>query len=150
MNQRDRAGEFGPIYLPALHRVRNLWLDVEPLVEKTYYNDIVSPTELHIELADGLGTATDSRFEIQWSELDMFSFHYTDSDDVNWRFDRHPNTHSPETHFHPPPDASTDAAEPSCIEVEEVSLVTRAVYVMWRAAYDHDDLKRLNRVSNPP
>lgn len=80
----------------------------------------------------------------------MYSFHYVDSADVNWRFDRHPNTHSPETHFHPPPDASTDDARPSCIEVEEVSLVTRAVHAMWRAAYEHDDLSRLNSLSNPP
>jgi len=30
----------------------------------------------------------------------MYSFHYVDSDGLNWRFDRHPNTHTPEIHFH--------------------------------------------------
>lgn len=146
----DRAGVFGPIYLPALQRIRDLWLDLEPLVETTAYDDIVSPTELHVELADGLGTADAARLDIQWSELDMYSFHYVDTDDVNWRFDRHPNTHSPEMHFHPPPDASTAAAEPSCIDVTEVSLVTRAVHAMWRAAYENEDIARLNSLSNPP
>ncbi|WP_276258021.1 hypothetical protein [Haloglomus litoreum] len=150
MKGDDRAGEFGPIYLPALQRIRNLWLDVEPLVETTAYDDPISPTELHVELSAGLGSADTARLDIQWSELDMYSFHYVDADDLNWRFDRHPNTHSPETHFHPPPDASTTAAEPSCIDVSEVSLVTRAVHAMWRAAYDHDDLSQLNSLSNPP
>lgn len=150
MSNHDRAGEFGQIYLPALDRIRNLWLDIEPLVENTYYNDIVSPTTLHIELADGLGTAASSRFEIQWSELAMYSFHYTDSENVNWRFDRHPNNHSTEKHFHPPRNGPSETAEPSCIKVEEVSLVTRAVHAMWRVAYDHTDLKLLNSTSNPP
>lgn len=150
MNDDDRAGEFGPIYLPALQRIRSLWLHLEPLVEQTSYDDIVSPTELHVALTDGLGTADTARIDIQWSELDMYSFHYVDTDDMNWRFDRHPNTHSSEIHFHPPPYASTAAAEPSCIDVTEVSLVTRAVHAMWRAAYDHDEVSRLNSLSNPP
>lgn len=150
MSDDDRAGEFGPIYLPALQRIRNLWLDLEPLVETTSYDDPVSPTELHIEFSDGLGTADAAQFDIQWSELEMYSFHYVDTEDVNWRFDYHPNTHSPEIHFHPPPGASTATADPSCIDVTEVSLVTRAVHAMWRAAYDHDDLSRLNSLSNPP
>lgn len=150
MSNDDRAGEFGPIYLPALQRVRDLWVELEPLVETTYYDDVVSPTELHVELADGIGTADTARFDIQWSELDMYTFHYVDSEDQNWRFDRHPNTHSPEKHFHPPPDAATTAAELSCIEVTEVSLVTRAIHAGWRTAYEHTDVSRLNSLSNPP
>ena len=150
MSDDDRAGEFGPIYLPALQRIRTLWLALEPLVETTYYDDIVSPTELHVALTDGIATADAAQLDIQWSELNMYSFHYVDTNDVNWRFDRHPNTHSPASHFHPPPDASTVGAEPSCIEVTEVSLVTRAVQAMWRAAFDNDDVSRLNSLSNPP
>jgi hypothetical protein len=74
----------------------------------------------------------------------MYSFHYVDSENVSWRFDCHPNTHSPEIHFNPPPDAAMTAAEPSCIDVTEVSLVTRAVHAMWRAAYENEDLDRLS------
>jgi hypothetical protein len=77
----------------------------------------------------------------------MYSFHYVDSESVSWRFDRHPNTHSPEIHFNPPPDAAMTAAEPSCIDVTEVSLVTRAVHAMWRAAYENEDLDQLNRTA---
>lgn len=146
----DRSGEFGTIYLPALQRIRTLWLDLEPLVAETGYDDPVNPTELRIELTDGLSDADSARFDIQWSTLDNYSFHYVDSTDVNWRFDRHPNTHSPDRHFHSPPDARTVDAEPSCIHVEEVSLVTRAVHKMWRVAYESEDRDRLNSVSNPP
>lgn len=146
----DCAGEFGPIYFPALQRIRNLWLECEPLVETTRYDNVISPTELHIALSDGLLSADSARFDIQWSERDMYTFHYVDSQDRNWRFDRHPNTHSPEKHFHPPPDAATATAEPSCIDVTEVSLVTRAVHAAWRVAYEHDDLSRLNSLTNPP
>ncbi|MBX0297400.1 hypothetical protein [Haloarcula nitratireducens] len=150
MSEDDRAGEFGPIYLPALQRIRDIWLEIEPLVDATAYDDVVAPTELQISLTDGLGDAENARLDIQWSELGMYSFHYVDAADVNWRFDRHPNTHSPEIHFHPPPDAATTAAKPSCIDVTEVSLVTRAVHAMWRAAYEDDEPDRLNSTSNPP
>ncbi|PSP87553.1 hypothetical protein BRC90_10170 [Halobacteriales archaeon QS_4_69_34] len=150
MTGADRVGEFGAISPPALRRIRNLWLDREPLVADTGYDDLVDPTELHVELTNGLGDADSSRLNVQWSELGNYSFHYVDSTEVNWRFDRHPNTHSPETHFHPPPDASTAAAEPSCIHVEEVSLVTHSVVAMWRAAYESGDCGRLNSMSNPP
>jgi hypothetical protein len=63
---------------------------------------VVAPTELQISFTDGLGDAESAQLDIQWSELRMYWFHYVDSDDVNWRFDRHPNTHSPEIHFYPP------------------------------------------------
>lgn len=112
--------------------------------------DVVAPTALQISLSDGLGDAESARLDIQWSELAMYSFHHTDSEGRNWRFDRHPNNHSPERHFHPPSEAATTAAEPSCIDVTEVSLVTRAVHAMWRAAYEDDNVDQLNSASNPP
>ena len=84
MSEDDRAGEFGPIYLPALQRIRDLWLELEPLVDTTSYDDVVAPTELQISLSDGLGDADTARLDIQWSEPGMYSFHYVDSDGVNW------------------------------------------------------------------
>lgn len=150
MTGSDRGGGFGQIDLPALQRIRDLWLDLEPLVVGTAYDDLVDPTELQIELDDGVAEATAARIDIQWSDRQYYSFHYVDSEDVNWRFDRHPNTHSREMHFHPPPDATTAGADPSCIRVEEVSLVTRAVHKMWRRAYEQDTFESLNSLSNPP
>lgn len=145
----DRTGEFGGISLSALQRIRTFWGECEPLVETTGYDDPIAPTELRIQLSDGFGAATAGRFDIQWSDRGMYGFHYVD-DAVNFRFDRHPNTHSPLAHFHPPPAASTAEAEPSCIEVTGVSLVNQAIHAMWRAAYDHDEYRRLNCRSNPP
>ncbi len=145
----DRAGEFGRIDLPALRRIRDLWLELEPLVDSTAYDDPVAPTELQVSLSDGVGDAESARLDIEWSDRGMYTFHYVDGTGVNWRFDRHPNTHSPLAHFHPPPDAA-GAADPSCIEVTEVSLVTRTVHAMWRTAYEDVDLARLNRGSDPP
>jgi hypothetical protein len=150
MTGADRAGEFGQISLPSLRRIRNLWIEFEPLVSDTGYDDPVDPTELFVALTDGLGNADPARIDVQWSELGNYSFHYVDDRDLNWRFDRHPNTHSPSKHFHPPPEAPTDGAEPSCIRVEEVSLVIRAVHAMWRAAYESGELEQSNSVSNPP
>jgi len=150
MTEGDRAGEFGAISVPALRRIRDLWIDLEPLVADTGYDGPLNPTELYVELTDSLGDPDGARFGIQWSELDNYSVHYVDSADVNWRFDRHPNTHSLETHFHPPPDASTASVDPSCIRAGEVSLVTRAVVAMWRAAYESGEYDRLNSTSNPP
>lgn len=150
MTGGDRTGEFGTIYLPALQRIRTLWLDLEPLVSATGYDDPVQPTELRIDLADGLGDADSARFDIQWSDLDNYSFHYVDSTAVNWRFDCHSNDQSPDRHFHPPPEARTGDAEPSCVQVGEVSLVTRAVHKLWRVAYESGERDRLNRISNPP
>lgn len=150
MTDEDRAGEFGAIYLPALERIRNLWINSEPLVGETGFDDPLAPATVRIELEDGLDDAAAARIDVQWSVLDNYSFHYVDDAGVNWRFDRHPNTHSPDNHFHPPPDATTESAVPSCISVGEVSLVTRAVHVMWRAAYESGDVNRLNSRSNPP
>jgi hypothetical protein len=146
----DHGGEFGAISLPALRRIRTLWLDIEPLVSDTRYDSPVAPAELQVDLADGIGDADAARLDIRWSERGMYAFHYAGSDGIDWRFDRHPNPHSPTAHFHPPPAATAADAEPSCLAVQEVSLVTRAVHAAWRAAYDHDDLDRLNSASNPP
>lgn len=146
----DRSGEFGTIYLPALRRIRDLWTDLEPLTVETGYDDPINPTELRITLADGIGDADAASIDVQWSTLDNYTFHYTDSAGVNWRFDRHPNTHSPERHFHPPAAGGTGDPEPSCIRVNEVSLVTRAVHTLWRGAYESGDPTRLNTGSNPP
>lgn len=59
---------------------------------------------------------------------------YTDSQDVDCRWDRHPPggdyvNVSGLAHFHPPPDASTDPSEieASCIEQSPAALVLRAV-----------------------
>jgi len=43
---RDLASYRWPTYLPALQRIQSLWLELEPFVKATAYDDVVSPTEL--------------------------------------------------------------------------------------------------------
>jgi hypothetical protein len=74
MSEDDRAGEFGPIYLPALQRIRDCWLELEPLVDNTAYDDVVAPTELQISLADGIDDA-DATEDV--SRLDTATNPYT-------------------------------------------------------------------------
>lgn len=84
-----------------------------------------------------------------WFRSGAYRFHYVDTEEVNWRFDRHPNTHSPAKHFHESPDAHSETAVASCITVEEPTLVARAVLNLWRRAYEMDDLEVLNTASDP-
>lgn len=59
-----------------------------------------------------------------------------------------PEPHGPEKHYHEPPNANTRV--PSCIDVEPVDIVTRAVLKCWRTALERDDPTLVNMQSNPP
>lgn len=133
-----------------LRTIRNLFLKEEPLVEEAFFDNVLDPQTLHISFADGIGEALWSRIDVSWYRSGAYRFHYTDENDVNWRFDRHPNDHSPEKHFHEPPDAQSTTAQRSCIRVEEPRLVARAVLKLWRRAYDTDSFEQLNTAQNPP
>lgn len=99
--------------------------------------------------ADGLDGADTARLDVTWYASGAYRFHYVD-ETINWRFDRHPNPHSPEKHFHEPPSADSETAVASCITVEEPVLVARAVLKLWRRAYETGSLAELNRAENPP
>ena len=112
-----------------MRTVRDVFLREEPLVVESAFDSVLSPRELGIVPSDGIGDADEARIDLTWYTSGAYSFHYTDSADVNWRFDRHPNPHSPEKHLHTPPNADPSSAEPSCISVEEPRLVARAVLI---------------------
>jgi len=72
MNGEDRAVEFGPIYLPTLQRIRDLWLDLEPLVDDTAYDDVVAPRNYRSVSAMGWATQRRSaRYPVERTE-DVF------------------------------------------------------------------------------
>lgn len=119
-------------------------------MNKAYFANILDPTKLHIEFIDGVGEASWSRLDITWYRLRVYRFYHVDESDINWRFDWHPNTHSPEKYFHEPPDALSETAKQSCIRVEEPSLVARAVLQVWRRAYDTSSFEKPNTAQNPP
>lgn len=147
MSDEPQQG-FGPVDLTALRRIRDVFDRHEPLVVDNELATI-QPETLTITLSEGF--TAPGRFDIRWSERGYYSFHYREHDgELEFRFDRHPNPHSPEKHFHPPPDASTENADSSCIEVELPELVALAVLQVWRGALDAGDVSMVNTVENPP
>ncbi|MUV89687.1 hypothetical protein GJ629_07080 [Halapricum sp. CBA1109] len=143
------TGDTGPIDYEALQRIRDIFLEHEPLVTDQKLGERLDPQlELNITVDDGFGDSPSGRFDIVWTERDCYNFHYTEPDGIDFRFDRHPEPHAPEKHVHEPPAA--DTREPSCIEVEHVDIVARAVLHCWRTAYNRDDPSVVNSQSNPP
>ena len=144
-----RTHEFGPPDLPSLVAVRDTFERHEPLVDESKLDDPIDPYRLAIRLLDGFGEP--GRFDVRWSTTDCYSFHYTESG-LDFRFDAHPNPHSPREHFHPPDGLAerVERIEPSCIAVELPELVTLAVLQEWRRAWEADDPSLLNRGDDPP
>lgn len=143
------SGDTGPVDYDALITIRDTFLDAEPLVSQQALDGRLDPEpELRITVDAGFGSCPVGRFDIVWTEQNCYHFHYTEETGVEFRFDRHPEPHAPNKHFHEPPDAVSRV--PSCINVELPELVTRAVLKCWRTALSVDDPSRLNSESNPP
>lgn len=142
-------GNTGSVDYQALKRIRDIFLQNEPLVSHHKLGARLDPRpELTITVSEEFGSCQSGRFDIVWTERDCYNFHYTERDGIDFRFDRHPEPNSQEKHFHEPPDADTRL--PSCIEVEAVEVVTRGVLKCWRTALERDDPSLVNAQSNPP
>jgi len=143
------TGNTGPTDHEALQRIRDIFLTTKPLVTHHDLGDRLAPQpELNVTVDEGFSSSPSGRFDIVWTERDCYNFHYTEPDGVDFRFDRHPEPNVPPKHFHEPPDANTRV--PSCIEVEQVDIVTRAILKCWRTALERDDPGLVNTQSNPP
>lgn len=135
---------FGAPDRSALRSIRETFQRYEPLVERATFDDDLNPTRLLVECTEGV--TEPGRFEIRWSTTGRYGFQYGESE-LAFRFDFHPNPHSPPKHVHLPPDASE--TEASCIDVERPELVGLAVLERWRAVLaDGPDV--LNDGTNPP
>lgn len=141
---------FGPIDAGAVREIRDLFIEMEPLVETASLDDPLNPQTLSVELGDGIGDARGARLDVRWSLTGNYAVHYTDDRDRDFRFDCHPKPDAPTRHFHPPPDAQSRSVDPSCITVSEVVLVTRAVLQRWRYAYEKGTFDGINDAENPP
>lgn len=146
----ELSGDVGPPGVAAMQTVRDTFLADEPLVADAGFDSVVNPRELTVVFEDGVGDADTARLECTWYRSGAYRFHHVDADGVQWRFDRHPNPHSPTAHFHEPPDAPAHDAVESCIAVREPELVARAVLKLWRRAYERGDHEELNAASKPP
>lgn len=146
----ERSTDLGVPDVMTMQRTRDIVTQDEPLIEQAQFDSVLDPQELQIRFADGIGDAEWCRIDVTWYTSGAYRFHYTDSDGRNWRFDKHPNPHSAEKHFHQPPDASSETATQSCIQVEEPRLVARAVLKLWRRAYERGTFDEVNTAENPP
>ena len=141
---------------PTLLTIRNIIEEMEPLATAEL-DDYLNPSVLEVEFDDGLCGADEARIDIQWTTRGDYKLHYTDTNEVNLRWGRHPHAGdyvhvSGLEHYHPPPDASSDPdeVEASCISQSPEELVTRAVLKLWRVAYHTDSYEPLNAGRNPP
>lgn len=150
LDSDGRPEVFGPIDAGALREIRDLFLELEPLVESASVDDPLNPQTLTVELSVGVGSAEAARFDVRWSLTGNYAFHYVDDLDRNFRFDAHPKPDAPRRHFHSPPDASSRPVEPSCIAVREVELVSRAVLKQWRDTLERGTLQHVNEAEDPP
>ncbi|MEZ3114818.1 hypothetical protein RYH80_02655 [Halobaculum sp. MBLA0147] len=146
----DDARDVGSLDVAATRRVGRVFERVDGLVERAALDSPLEPTAVVVEFGDGIGAATWARIEARWFDTGAYNVHHVDESGRNFRFDRHPKPGVPTAHFHPPPEAESGAAEPSCISVEEPPVVARAVHRLWRRAYDTGDVERLNAAENPP
>jgi hypothetical protein len=152
----ERHSLRGAIDRPALLTIRDVFNDEEPLAAGKL-DDFLNPTALGVTFDDGLCGADACRIGVQWTIEDDYKFHYTDTQNINFRWGKHPhhgdyiNVAGLE-HYHPPPNASSDPTdvEDSCIKQSLEVLVARAVLKLWRTAYHADTFAPLNAGSNPP
>ena len=144
----------GAIDSGALHDFRSEFERLEPLASGSL-DDPVSPSELRLQLDDGIGEATTATLTVRWSVQNNYNVHYSDDTGRNLRWDVHPHEYTNpdgDGHYHPPPNASSDDddVKASCIRVIELVLVARAVHQLWRAGYDTGSVDPLNDATNPP
>jgi len=144
----------GAIDAGALHDFRFEFERLEPLASGSL-DDPVSPSELRLQLDDGIGEATTTNLTVRWSVQNDYNVHYSDDTGRDLRWDVHPHEYTDpddDGHYHPPPNASSadDDVDASCITVPEIVLVTRAVHQLWRSGYDSGSLDPLNNAINPP
>lgn len=132
----------------ALAQIRTVAGRHEPLIERSEYDSTLNPTELRLFVSQGF-EAESGRFDISWTIENYYRFHYTEASGINFRYDRHPHPDAPEKHFHPPPDCPDHEADPSCIKVETVPLVTMAVMQLWGEAVRAGDTTLLVQ-DHPP
>ncbi|MDZ7731606.1 MAG: winged helix-turn-helix domain-containing protein [Natrialbaceae archaeon] len=143
----DVDGALGPLDVLALEEIRAALTGIDGLIDTVGFQSLVDPEMVQMAIRDGIGEATDCRFDIRWYRGGYYSIHHTDSTGRDFRWDYHPKVGAPDRHFHPPPDAPSDTVEPSCVTATRPAVVARAVHKLWRRAYDTGRLDRLNSAS---
>jgi hypothetical protein len=98
-----------------------------PLIESWQFEpDTLSPRRLVLELDTSAypGGVDDARLDVRWFDSDDYNVHSVETrgdDHYQCRWDRHPKTDAPRTHFHPPPNAGS--AEPSPLDPHHLEVL---------------------------
>ena len=109
----------GELDVPTLRTIGRR-AETHPLIESWQFDpSSAAPRMVQLRIdAESYPIAVDSaRLDVRWFTTDDYSFHYVESpgdDQYHCRWDRHPKSDAPRTHFHPPPDAG--AAEESPLD----------------------------------
>lgn len=140
----DLDGEPGTLDVIAMDEVRSAFTGLDGLIDGVGFQNLADPKSVHVYFTDGIGEATECRFDIRWYQRGYYNVHHTDSLDRNFRWDYHPKMGAPDKHFHPPPDAPSQDVEQSCLTAEEPHVVARIVHKLWRRAYDTGRTSHLN------
>lgn len=144
----------GAIDVTKLDAFRDAFVAIEPMASGAV-DDRLDPRDLRLTIPYGVENADKTIFTVRWTTADDYNIHYSDTSDRDLRWDIHPHDFSapPDNgHFHPPPDASsrdTDV-EPSCLADPSVTLVARAVHLLWRQALGERTVTDINTATNPP
>lgn len=144
LSDDDLDGDLGTVDVTAMDEVRSAFTGLDGLIDAVGFEDLADPEAVYVFFSDGIGEASECRLDVRWYRNGYYSIHHTDSIDRNFRWDYHPKVGVPDKHFHPPPGAPSDGAEPSCLTVEEPPVVARAVHKLWRRAYDTGSTSLLN------
>ena len=144
----------GAIDVTKLDAFRDAFCSIEPMAEGEI-DDRLDPRQLRLTIPYGIGVATATTFTVRWTTMGDYNIHFSDTAgrDLRWDIHQHDFSTPPDDrHFHPPPDASSadDYVEASCIEEARVSLVARAVHLLWRQALDEGSMNEINAGTNPP
>lgn len=153
-NQDESHSLRGPIDRAVLIAIRDVINAEEPLATARL-DDYLDPRTLEVTYDDGLCGAESARIDVQWTTRNDYSFHYTDSGDVDLRWDKHPHggdypAVTDLEHYHPPPNASSapDDVEDSRITHPLASIVARSILELWRRAYQAGSFGPLNTGRN--
>ena len=121
--------------------------ETHPLVESWRFEpDQIAPRSLVISLRSTAYPAETeaARIEVHWFVTSDYYVHYVEDRGTTryqCRWDRHPKTDAPRSHFHPPPDAN--GVEPSLLNDHHLDVLFSVLdWVVERVERLHDEPNR--------
>lgn len=121
----DEAISSGRLDVPTLRTLARRAASHPLVADWSFEPSSVSPRYLELSLVTSAypDAVPAARIDVRWFVTGDYSVHYLESRDggpFQCRWDRHPKTAAPRTHFHPPPnagDAESSSLEPNHLAV---------------------------------